>query len=88
MRQPLPRAARQAVGTLQTRDPRFDTGAEVAQLSIHPAALDHVLDDQAPLLVKRDLLHTTCLGRTQVLDAGIAAIARHLPRHCALASAM
>ncbi len=40
--EPAPAAARQPAGTLEAGDARFDPGAEVSQLPVDPAALDHV----------------------------------------------
>ena len=48
--EPAPSAAGQTIGALQAGDPGLDPGAEVAQLAIDPAALDHVFDRQAAFL--------------------------------------
>src|SRR5260221_14759588 len=47
-----PGGTSQAVGALETRDAGLDAGAEVSQPAVHPAALDHVFDRQAALLVE------------------------------------
>src|SRR5215207_6023196 len=50
--EPAPSAAGQAVGALQAGDVGLDAGAEVSELAIDPAALDHVLDCEAAFLVE------------------------------------
>src|SRR5205823_4005025 len=57
----------------------------VAQLAINPAALDHVFDRQAALLVEGDISDAARLGCREIILAGIAAIGRDLPRrHAAM----
>ena len=51
MVKPAPGAAGQAIGPLQAGDAGLDAGPEVSELSIHPAAPDHVFDPEAALLV-------------------------------------
>src|ERR1700687_1041574 len=57
-----PGAACQTVGSLEAGDPGLNAGAEVAQLAIDPAALDHVFDGQAALLVEGDIVDTVALA--------------------------
>jgi hypothetical protein len=80
MIEPAPGAARQTVGSLEAGDPGLDPGAEVTQLTIDPAALDHVFDRQATLLVEGDILDAARLGRCEIVLAGITAIGGDLPR--------
>src|SRR5689334_12916456 len=85
MIEPAPRAACQTVGSLEAGDPGLDPGAEIAQLAINPAALDHVFDRQAALLVEGDIGDAARLGCREILPAGIAAIGSDLPRwHAAM----
>jgi hypothetical protein len=65
---------------LEAGDPGLDAGAEVAQLAIDPAALDHVFDRQAALLVEGDIDDTVGLGRCEIVLAGITAIGGELSR--------
>jgi hypothetical protein len=78
--QPAPSAACQTVGSLEAGDPGLDPGAEVAQLAIDPAALDHVFDREAALLVEGDILDAARLGRCEIVLAGITTIGGDLPR--------
>jgi hypothetical protein len=64
--EPAPSAAGQTVGSLEARDPGLDPGAEVAQLAIDLAALDHVLDRQAALLVEGDIAHAARLAAVRL----------------------
>src|SRR5207244_10462016 len=75
-----PGAAGQTVGSLEAGDPGLDPGAEVAQLAIDPAALDHVFARPAALFVKGDILDAARLGRCEIVLAGITAIGGELPR--------
>jgi hypothetical protein len=78
-------AAGQTIGSLQAGDPGLDPGAEVARLAIDPAALDHVFDRQAALLVEGDILDAARLGGGEIVLAGITAIGGDLPRRRAAA---
>src|SRR5438132_3009233 len=69
--EPAPGTACQAVGSLEAGNPGLDPGAEVAQLAINPAALDHVFDRQAALLVEGDIGDTARLGCREIILAGI-----------------
>src|SRR5690348_10923780 len=83
--EPAPGTACQAVGSLEAGNPGLDPGAEIAQLAINPAALDHVLDCQAALLVEGDIGDAERLGCREIILAGIAAIRSDLPRrHAAM----
>ena len=68
------------VRSLEAGDPGLDPGAEVAQLAIDPAALDHVFDRQAALLVEGDILDAARLGGGEIVPAGITAIGGDLPQ--------
>jgi hypothetical protein len=68
----------QAVGALEARDIGLDTGAEVAELAIDPAASDHVLDPEAAPLVEGELAHAAGLGLAQVGARASAARVAHL----------
>src|SRR3954467_11304200 len=85
MIEPAPGAACQTVGSLEAGDPGLDPGAEVAQLAIDPAALDHVFDRQAALFVEGDILDAACFGGGEIVLAGIPAISGDLPRRRAAA---
>src|SRR4029077_17570896 len=78
--EPAPSAACQTVGSFEARDPGLDPGAEVPQLAIDPAALDHVSARQAALLVEGDIAHAARLGGFEIVEAGITAIGGDLPR--------
>src|SRR6202040_1120923 len=80
MIEPAPGAARQTVGSIEAGDPGLDPGAEVAQLAIDPAALDHVFDRQATLLVEGDIRDAARLGRCEIVPAGITALGGDLAR--------
>jgi hypothetical protein len=70
---------------LRQEIPVLDPGAEVAQLAINPAALGHVFDRQAALLVEGYIGDAARLGCREIILAGIAAIGRDLPRrHAAM----
>src|SRR5205823_14239861 len=85
MIEPAPGTACQAVGSLEAGNPGLDPGAEIAQLAINPAALDHVFDGQAALLVEGDIGNAERLGCREIILAGIAAIGSDLPRrHAAM----
>src|SRR5260370_2141699 len=75
-----PGGACQTLGWLEAGDPGLDAGAEVGQLAIAPAALDHVFDGQAALLVEGDIADTVGLSRCEIVLAGITAIGGDLPR--------
>src|SRR3954469_20694041 len=68
-----PRAAGQAVGPFEAGDAGLDPGSEVAQLAIHPAAADHVVDLEPALLVEGHVGHPACLRSAQVVTGGKAA---------------
>jgi len=59
---PAPGAAGQAIGPLQAGDAGLDAGLEVSELSIHPAAPDHVFDPEAALLVEGHVAYTQALA--------------------------
>src|SRR5204863_6820873 len=85
MIEPAPGAACQAVGSLEAGNPGLDPGAEIAQLAINPAALDHVFDRQAALLVEGDIGDAARFGCGEIILAGIAAIGSDLARrHAAM----
>src|SRR6266853_3708246 len=84
--EPAPSAACQTVGSFEARDPGLDPGAEVPQLAIDPAALDHVLDREAALLVEGDIAHAARLGGFEIIEAGITAVGGDLPRRHPTAS--
>src|SRR5271155_4728695 len=70
---PAPSAACHAIAALEAGDTGLDPSAEVAQLAIDPAALDHVFDSEAALFVEGDILHAARLGRFEIAEVGIAA---------------
>jgi hypothetical protein len=61
-----PSAACQTVGSLEAGNPGLDPGAEVAQLAINPATLDHVFDRQAVPLVGGYAAAARRNGRIQI----------------------
>ena len=76
----MQRATCQTVAALEAGDAGLDPGAEVVQPAIDPAALDHIFDSDAALLVEGDILHAACFGLLEIVETGIAAIGGHLPR--------
>src|ERR1700739_1651719 len=59
---------------------RLDAGAEVAQTTVDPRALDHFGNGDAALLVEGDVGNAAGLGGGEIGAAGIAAIGGGLPR--------
>src|SRR5215212_2798707 len=82
--EPAPGAAGQPVGPLEAGDAGLDPGPEVAQPAIDPAAVDHIFDAEAALLVKGHVAHPACLRAVQVLAAGKPAVRRRLTRRRAV----
>jgi hypothetical protein len=85
MIEPAPGAARETKSSFQAGYVGFDTGPEVFQLAVHPAALDHGIDCEGTLLVEGDILDAQGLCLLQIVEAGVPAIADRLSRRCALA---
>lgn len=84
--EPTPGAAGQTVGAFQAGDVGLDAGAEVPQLAVDPAALDHVFYFEARLLVEGHVAHAPGLGLAQIGTAGKAAIGGRLPRRLGIKS--
>src|SRR5271166_5265576 len=55
--EPAPGATCETVAALEAGDAGLDPGTEVAQPAIDPAALDHVFDSDAALLVEGEIVH-------------------------------
>src|SRR5581483_9159501 len=66
------------------RDVGFDAGAEVAQLAIDPAALDHVLNAKPDLFVEGHIVDAKRLGPAEIVTTGKAAIGNRLSRRLAI----
>src|SRR5258707_9434913 len=79
-----PGGTSQAVGALETRDAGLDAGAEVSQPAVHPAALDHVFDRQAALLVEGHVGDAPGLGLVEIVARCIATISHRLTRRAAV----
>ncbi len=79
-------AAPQAISAFQARDTGLDTGAEVSELAIDPATLDHFFHLEATLFVEGHVADATGFGSTQIIAAGIAAVVRRLTRRTAVKS--
>src|ERR1700750_384381 len=86
--QSAPSAAGGAVGALEAGDRRLDTGAEVAQTTVDPGALDHLGNGDAALLVEGDIGTPAGLGGGEIGAAGVATIGGGLSRRCAGAGNM
>src|SRR6201998_3566295 len=69
-------------------DPRLDAGAEVAQTTVDPRALDHFGNGDAALLVEGDVGNAAGLGGGEIGAAGGATIGGGLPRGCGRAGNM
>lgn len=76
----LPHAAREPDHALQERDPALDASAEVAELAIDPAALDHVENGEPAPLGEADVLDTERFGIRQVVFRCKAAVETGLAR--------
>src|SRR5262249_31728410 len=83
-----PGATGGAVRALEAGDGRLDAGAEVAQTTVDPRALDHLGNGDAALLVEGDVGNAAGLGGGEIGAAGVATIGGGLPRRCAGAGNM
>src|SRR6202012_525311 len=61
------------------------SGAEVAQLAIHPVTLHHGFDAETGLLMEGDIAHAKRLGLGEIGHTGIAAVAGGLAWRLAVA---
>src|SRR5215831_7705155 len=86
--QSAPGAVGGAVRALEAGDRRLDAGAEVAQTTVDPRALDHLDNGDAALLVEGDVGNAAGLGGGEIGAAGVATIGGGLPRRCAGAGNM
>ena len=69
-----PGATGGAIGALEAGDRRLDAGAEVAQTTVDPRALDHLGNGDAALLVEGDIGDAAGFGGNEIGAASIAAI--------------
>src|SRR5215467_6221961 len=68
-----------AVRALEAGDRRLDAGAEVAQTTVDPRALDHLDNGDAALLVEGDVGNAAGLGGGEIGAAGVATIGGGAP---------
>ena len=80
MLKPAPSATGEPVGALKTGYARLDAGAEVAELAVDPAALDHIFDAKAALFVEGHVADATGLSLIEIGLARKAAISGCLHR--------
>src|ERR1700750_1831371 len=86
--QSAPGATGGAIRALEAGDRRLDAGAEVAQTTVDPGALDHLGNGDAALLVEGDVGNAAGLGGGEIGAAGVATIGGGLPRRYAGAGDM
>src|SRR5499427_10491310 len=86
--QSAPGATGGAVRAFEAGDRRLDAGAEVAQTTVDPRALDHLGNGDAALLVEGDVGNAAGLGGGEIGAAGVATIGGGLPRRCTCAANM
>src|SRR5262252_4580302 len=72
--QSAPGATGGAVRAFEAGDRRLDAGAEVAQTTVDPRALDHLDNGDAALLVEGDVGNAAGLGGGEIGAAGVATI--------------
>lgn len=77
----VPITAVESEAAFQERNVSLDPCAKPTELFIHPAALDHLGDLQATLLVKHDVFDARLLGCLAICLRGKATIEGRLPRN-------
>src|SRR6202008_1763473 len=83
--QSAPGATGGAVGALEAGGRSLDTGAEVAQTTVDPRALDLFGNGDASLLVEGDVGNAAGLGGGEIGAAGVSATGGGFPAPCARA---